>query len=231
MQILKITFTVIMLLFFYSSNCQTSYINSKKYNTKKVSLTGYCSTKQKIFLVHNRPSITDDLQLFVPGAFTSKNKDFEIDGLAICFGSVIQNTYNKTLNGFCVIENAKPKIIFNGELSNILKEHIILSKSSLFQQDILIKNSEIIKFPLFENTMNFWRTLAVFNDHFEILENDNMITISAFQNALKEIGVIDAIYLDMGSWSEGAYLNKKNKKINIGKNSTNTKRQTNWIVF
>ena len=188
------------------------------------------SSKQKLFFVTDKPTLNKETQLFVPAAFTS-DIDFKIVDSAVCFGKLIFYKRDAKLNAYCIIKNAKPAIILSDALTVDLKKHIISSESSLFKQCILIKNKELIKFPLFEKELDYWRALAIFKDHFEIIENTNLSRIYDFQLSLQEIGVVDAIYLDMGSWSEGGYLNSNNQKIRIGHKFGNTIHQTNWIVF
>ena len=52
-----------------------------------------------------------------------------------------------------------------------------------------------------------------------------------FQEALLILDIVDAIYLDMGSWSHGFYFDNNSKINDIGNNFSNTKKQTNWLVF
>lgn len=206
------------------------YISLNKYQTKLgLNITRYKSTKQKIYFINHRPSISSNLQLMAPAAFTSNS--FQIDGFAVCFGNIIQSNLNNSLNGFCYIKNGKPQIIKLENLTAKFKEDIIKSKSSIFQQNLLIQNKAAVSFPLFENKKDYWRALALFIDHFELIENYSVCTIKAFQLGLLDIGVIDAIYLDMGSLSEGGYLNSNNQKVRIGHEFGNTIHQTNWIVF
>lgn len=221
-----------MLMTYCFGNAQTlnSYISTKLYTTHYGTLTGYNSKKQKLYFVTDKPTLNKETQLFVPAAFTSKI-DFKIVDSAVCFGNPIFYKTDANLNAYCIIENAKPRIILSDELTDDLKKHIISSKSSLFKQCILIKNKELINFPFFKEDLKYWRALAIFNDHFEIIENNGKIKIKDFQLSLQEIGVLEAIYLDMGSWSEGGYLNSDNQKVRIGHEFGNTNHQTNWIVF
>jgi hypothetical protein len=217
---------------FYHVNAQSfsSDISTKNYKTKYGTLISYNSSKQKIYFVTDRPVLSNESQLFVPAAFTS-DVDYKIVDSAVCFGNPIFYKTDANLNAYCIIEYGKPIIILSNELTDELKKNIISSKSSLFKQCILIKKKKLIRFPFFNEDLKYWRALAIFKDHFEIIENTELIRIKNFQLALQEIGVVDAIYLDMGSWSEGAYLNSKNQKVRIGHEFGNTIHQTNWIVF
>lgn len=221
--------SILTFLFSISAVCQQTKFYISVSHSKSGNLTRYTSNKQRVFFVCNRPVISNDLQLFVPASFTSQTNN--IEGLAICFGKTIQNKNNDVANGYCIIENAKPKILLKEEMSDNFKKSLISSKGSVFEQRILIKNKSIIPFLLFGNRKDFWRALAIFNDHFEIIENDLSSTMVEFQNALLKLDVIDAIYLDMGSWSHGSYLDVNSKIRHIGHLFTNTKKQTNWIVF
>jgi hypothetical protein len=57
------------------------------------------------------------------------------------------------------------------------------------------------------------------------------MTIDDFIQSLIFLGYEQAIYLDMGSWSEGWYRNDENEIIRIGNNWKSSHLQTNWLVI
>lgn len=101
----------------------------------------------------------------------------------------------------------------------------------MFQQSLLLKNSAIVKCDIFKERKNVRRALIQFDDFFCIGESDKPLTIQEFQQSLLEIGAKDAINLDMGTWSEGWYKDTNNDKVTIGETTSETQRQTNWIVY
>lgn len=182
-----------------------------------------------IEIVNDRPENNNNTFLCVSGAYTSNENT--IDGIFIKKGVLVNKAINEKLNGLCIFTNDNLHIENSNIISDSLINEAIISKSSMFQQTLLIKNSNIIECKLFGDHINLRRALIKFDDsEFLVGESHRPMTIFEFQKALKEIGVLDAVNLDMGSWSEGWYKSN-NGKISIGDNFTNTKRQTNWIVY
>jgi len=182
-----------------------------------------------IEIVNDRPENNNNTFLCVSGAYSSNENT--IDGIFIKKGVLVNKVINEKLNGLCIFTNDNLHI----ENSNIISDSLIneakINKRSVFQQTLLIKNSNIIQCKLFGDNINLRRALIKFDDsEFLVGESHRPMTIFEFQKALKEIGVLDAVNLDMGSWSEGWYKSN-NGKISIGDNFANTKRQTNWIVY
>lgn len=182
-----------------------------------------------IEIVNDRPENNNNTFLCVSGAYSSNENT--IDGIFIKKGVLVNKAINEKLNGLCIFTNDNLHIENSNIISDSLINEAIISKSSMFQQTLLIKNSNIIECKLFGDHINLRRALIKFDDsEFLVGESHRPMTIFEFQKALKEIGVLDAVNLDMGSWSEGWYKSN-NGKISIGDNFANTKRQTNWIVY
>ena len=65
-----------------------------------------------------------------------------------------------------------------------------------------------------------------------IIESFEHITLAAFTKDLLELGVVDALYTDMGSWDEGWYKDPASgKTITIGRMKMQTDKQCNWVVL
>ena len=183
----------------------------------------------KIKIVDKKPEFNEKTFFSVAGAYTSKSGN--IDGLFINNGEKVQNVYNNTLTGVCILNKDSILIESSTTINDVLIKRVISEKSSLFQQTLLIKNGEIVNCNLFGNAINLRRALIKFNDGTYLVgESHRAMTIFEFQNALKEIGTLDAVNLDMGSWSEG-WHKINNERITIGENFINTHRQTNWIIY
>lgn len=183
----------------------------------------------KVKIVDKRPDFNENSFFCVAGAYTSKSGT--IDGIFINNGQIINNIYNIELTGLCIIQNDSLIIETKDKLCDELIKKVVSEKSSLFQQTLLIKNGLIVDCNLFGNAVNLRRALIKFNDgSYLVGESHRAMSIQEFQGALKEIGAIDAVNLDMGSWSEG-WHRINNERIIIGENFLNTHRQTNWIVY
>jgi hypothetical protein len=151
-------------------------------------------------------------------------------GASIEFGKVINPKISPDLSGFCLIRNAKPWVINQAQMKVGGLSKWVKVGTSVFQQDLLIQDGKSVPIS-HAKSMNLWRALVLFLDRFEVVENDVNMRRDDFQAALLKIGAQQAIYLDMGSWSEGAYFSPQNRVVKIGKMRQNTHRQTNWLVF
>jgi hypothetical protein len=180
-------------------------------------------------LRHTRPDFLPENFLCVPGAYTSTTD--QIDGLFIEDGIEINEVVNNKLTGACIISNDSIQFIEFQDINSELISRIISSKKSFFQQSLLVKNKQIVPCTLFGHTGNTRRALIQFEDRYCIGESNRPIPISEFQESLLSIGAVNAINLDMGSWSEGWYRNHSCEKISIGVNKASTYRQSNWIIF
>ena len=183
----------------------------------------------KIEIVDKRPENDGNTFLSVACAYTSKSGT--IDGIFVKNGTLINKEINKSLTGVCIVNNNAISIAKSDIINNSLLKKVLNEKNTLFQQTLLIKNSQLVECNLFGSSINLRRALIKLDENkYFVGESHRPMTIIEFQNALKEIGAIDAVNLDMGSWSEGWYI-RDNEKISIGDNFINTKRQTNWLTF
>jgi len=200
----------------------------KSYQVAKTRFTGYLPVDQQVFWTRTRPKCQADQSLIVPAAFT--HLDMSIVGAAIEWGKVINQRISADLSGFCLIRDKKPWVVNQAQMKvGGLRKWAQLG-TSVFQQDLLVLNGK--KVPISHAAaLNWWRALVIFSDRFEVVENVNRIRRDAFQSALIKIGVQQAIYLDMGTWSEGAYYSSAKRVVKIGKMRKNTSKQTNWLVF
>lgn len=181
-------------------------------------------------LTNIRPSAADsNTFLCIPAGFT--NRSNQIDGLFIKKGEIISSRANNKLTGACIISEDDIDIITYAEMTEERLRLVTKERKSLFQQTVLIKDSQIFPCDLFGTRENLRRALIKFEDCFVIGESHRPISIQEFQETLISIGATDAIYLDMGSWSEGWYKDVKNRIIRIGDNFNSTHRQTNWIIY
>jgi hypothetical protein len=178
-----------------------------------------------ICIYSKRPQKNGKTHLVVPAAFTKPNN--KIDGLFIENGTLINSNVNEELNGICIISNNKLKI---GRYNPLIINEVISKKQSLFQQVLLVFDSKIVECELFRSDLNLRRALVEINNQFFLIESKKRVSILDFQNLMISKHVKNAIYLDMGTYSEGWYKNE-NKTYAIGETMTQTYRQSNWLVF
>ncbi len=182
-----------------------------------------------------RPDINDThILLCIPGAYTKLDND-SVDGLFICNGIAHnRHSINHSLSGVIEMVNGDCSI-FRSYRGSTLTDSVIASiekqHGSLFQQTWLVVNDSCAHYKdssLFER-----RAIVKFhNGKTAIVESSAAITLWAFANDLKALKVKDALYTDMGAWDEGWYKNPKDGKVVLlGNNHSQTKRQSNWVVF
>jgi hypothetical protein len=183
-----------------------------------------------IQLRHIRPDFNPENYLCVPGAYTSVNT--QIDGLYIEDGIEINETINNKLTGACILSNDSIQFLGLDEINSQLISQVKSTKKSMFQQSLLVKNNQIVPCNLFYDKKNLRRALIQFKDNYFLIgESQSRVTISDFQESLVKIGAINAINLDMGTWSEGWYKNQNGEKITVGEKMYSTNKQTNWIIY
>lgn len=110
-----------------------------------------------------------------------------------------------------------------------LLDSAIKNNGVFFMQKHVLCNGERGQMNLTKSTI--YRVLAKYNDKLCVIQNTQPMTYLSFVDKLEEIGVRDAIYLDMGGWKYSWYRNNEGKVIEIFPTSNDTNYQTNWIVF
>lgn len=166
-------------------------------------------------------------RLCVPAAFTSKNNKPE--GLIYLNGRLISEQKTSSGKGIVVISLGAIDIIHINKVRQFLDSRTD-SRFSLFQQWYLIENNKKGENP-FPKSILQMRAIAKIKNETFVIESDSNVDSELFISTLINMGVSDAVYLDMGSWSEGWYKDSDNKIKSIGYDKSNTKRQTNWILF
>lgn len=221
-------FRVILLLLFSVFQLLGKPVKLKSYQVGQVHLTGYLPVDQQVNWVRKRPICHPGQSLIVPAAFTQT--DLSIVGASIDWGKIINSHISQDLSGFCLIEQFKPQILNSNQLNKAKIVQLATVGRSLFQQDLIVQDGHSLPIS-HAASLNLWRVLVIFSDRFEVVENDVKMRRDDFQSALLKIGARQAIYLDMGTWSEGSYWSAKNRVVKFGKMRQNTRKQTNWLVF
>lgn len=181
------------------------------------------------YFTKTRPVCDQNTYLSVPAAFTTPA--YDIDGMAIENGIIIQPKINPKLTGCCIVSPESVEF-FAGNTGNI-KTYAQLAKknkSGFFQQMLLVKDYLLFTCALFGNKKDYRRAMVEWNQSFAIIESKDPMSIKAFQDAMIALSVKNAVYLDMGSWSEGFYFDGT-KIVKIGHDNRSTDKQRSWVVF
>ena len=99
-----------------------------------------------------------------------------------------------------------------------------------FAQEMMIHNSDIKRTVRGDGNINVFRALCELNDRLCIIESLEDIRFGDFKSSLKEIGVSEAIYLDMGvGWNYAWYRVNENTIVELHPKIHGY--CTNWITF
>ena len=170
-----------------------------------------------------------DLLMSVVAAFTSKAPE-HIVGASVSNGKKrIYPTDAET--AYCLIVGEEVKIEALDSNHKLAIERAVKEKGDYFQQMHLIENSEAKPCEIFKNRATFRRALAQKEWETHLIESLDRMTIEDFTNTLIFFGYQQAIYLDMGSWSEGWFRNSENQIVRTGNNWKSSHLQTNWLVI
>jgi len=177
-----------------------------------------------------RPDSTNtQIKLSVAAAFTGKNLK-SIMGTHIENGK-LKKGYKSISNGYVTIIDGKIEI---KPITHKLKHNqhkAIKHKGYLFQQMLLVKDSTIVPCKIFGQKETYRRALAIVNKQPIIIESEQKLKIDDFSQSLIRMGIKTALCLDMGTWSHGWIRTENNNYIPIGKLTSSTKDQTNWLIF
>ncbi|MFN8712770.1 MAG: hypothetical protein ACK5Z2_07945 [Bacteroidota bacterium] len=189
-------------------------------------------------LTQIRPLKTDTTILLCAAAAFTRLDNGNVDGLFAVNG-VLNGTVSKRLGGGCIISDQQPfvKMFATRDATLLTKgwvdSAIVSKKVSFFQQLQLVRDSLPLRYgkdiSLFQR-----RALVTFTNSSRkpaVIESAAEITLQQFADALSQLAVKDAIYLDMGGWDEGWIRTTDGKRKTIGLIRSQTARQCNWLVF
>lgn len=186
----------------------------------------------KVGVTTKRPVWDEQTYLCVAAAFTRLD-DGGIDGLHISNGKVLNwKRINSTLgsgllimgDSLAIIDTRKGRLLTDSMISSVVNRG-----GAFFQQMSLVMDGRA---ESFKDTHLFQRRAIVkFKDGtWAIIENHDRKTLKQFAADLVSLNVVQALYLDMGTWDEGWYREDGQVKV-MGNLRTQTARQSNWLVF
>lgn len=199
-------------------------------NKDTITLLVYRPINCKAHLTTTRPDSTDTkIKLSVAAAFTGQNLK-NIMGNYIIDGKVKRGKKLK-LTGYATIFENRIVIKPTTEKLNNYKNLAIKKRGDLFQQMLLVKDSTLVPCKIFGKKATYRRALVMIDKKPCIVESEVRLSIDDFSEALIRMGIKTALCLDMGTWSKGWIRTENNNYIPIGKLTSSTKDQTNWLIF
>jgi hypothetical protein len=105
-------------------------------------------------------------------------------------------------------------------------------KATLFQQFQIVVDGKPASFK--DKKLYQMRALVQFKDKTDrgVIESKEEISFQTFNRDLAGLGVVNALYTDMGAWDEGWYREPNNGRIvTIGNDRSATEKQSNWLYL
>lgn len=156
------------------------------------------------------------------------NNHLNIAGDHVCSGVREQGYPCINNTGAFVFYNGKWKFLFDTyshELDSAAIHH-----GCGFGQEMIIHKRKLCKAVRTDTDFHKYRALCEFNGRLCIIETKEATLFSNFKNILSEIGVSEAIYIDMGKYGYSWYREyaDSNASVIMG---TIQPSATNWLVF
>ncbi|MBO7277623.1 MAG: hypothetical protein J6U84_06640 [Bacteroidales bacterium] len=201
-----------------------------KTDTMQYSFVRYTPENAQYHFQRQKPDSNDNkLLMSVVAAFTSKRPE-HIVGTSVSKGNKrVYPTDAETAYCLIIGDDVSIESLENNKAFAI--ERAVRQKGDYFQQMHLVENGEAKQCEIFKNRATFRRALVKDETETSIIETLERMTIDEFIKGLIELDYQQAIYLDMGSWSEGWYKDDSNNVIRIGNNWKSSHLQTNWLVI
>lgn len=199
-------------------------------NNDTITLLIYRPINCKAQFITSRPDSNDTkIKLSVAAAFTAPNLK-SIMGNYIIDGKVKGGKKLKS-TGYAAIFDNRVIIKPYTEKINNYKNLAIKKRGDLFQQMLLVQDSKLIPCRIFGKAATYRRALVIIDEKPCVIESGVRLSIDDFSRALIRMGIKNALCLDMGTWSKGWLRTENNNYTPIGKLTSSTKDQTNWLIF
>ena len=235
--------TIIISLSIYSNLYSNPILSSDKISSKveidtiyqqidtlTITLLVYRPVNARPEFTTTRPDSNDTrIKLSVAAAFTGKDLK-SIMGKHIEKGNVKWG-YKSIANGYVSIIDDKVSIRPIDLSLKKAQTKAIKKKGYVFQQMLLVHDSVLMDCKIFGERETYRRALVIIDNKPCIIESEQRMKINDFSASLIRMGINTAICLDMGTWSYGFIRTETENYIPIGKLTSSTKDQTNWLIF
>lgn len=184
------------------------------------------------------PNINDStIALCVEAAFTGELlKEFKTTNVAgdyVVNGKLKKGYKCKVNTGFLATVNGVPFIASADKFQEWLKGNHT-DDFCMFQQILLVYNGKNVYTgkPIKATSKNIYRAACIMSDgNFAVIQSHETLSFGQFIQSLVNLGVSDALYLDMGTgWNYGWYRETQ-KDAPVKLFETRTPYQTNWLLI
>ncbi|MCK9163335.1 MAG: hypothetical protein WCR29_00360 [Bacteroidales bacterium] len=202
----------------------------QKIDTTTITLIVYRPINSHAYFTTTRPDSNDTrIKISVAAAFTGKDLK-SIMGKYIEKGNMKWG-YKSIANGYVSIIDGKVSIQPINHSLKTSQTKAIRKRGYLFQQMLLVNDSIVMDCRIFGERETYRRALVIINNNPCIIESEQRLKINDFSASLVRMGIKTAICLDMGTWSHGWIRTEGDNYIPIGKLTSSTANQTNWLIF
>lgn len=184
------------------------------------------------------PNINDStIALCVEAAFTGdllkEFKSTNVAGDYVVDGKLKKGYRCKVNTGFLATVNGMPFISSVEKLQGWLKNNHTAG-SCMFQQVLIVQNGKNVYTgkPIKATTKNIYRAACIMSDgNFAVIQSQDTLSFDQFIRSLVNLGVSEALYLDMGiGWNYGWYRETQ-KDTPVRLFDYRTPYQTNWLLI
>ncbi len=184
------------------------------------------------------PNINDStIALCVAAAFTgellNEFKSTNVAGDYVVNGKLKKGYKCRVNTGFLATVNGVPFIASVDKQQEWLKNNHT-ADFCMFQQVLLVQNGKNVYTgkPIKATSKNIYRAACIMNDgNFAVIQSQDTLSLGRFISSLIDLGVSDALYLDMGTgWNYGWYRETR-KESPVRLFEYRTPYQTNWLLI
>ncbi len=189
-----------------------------------------------LYTCQEAPSPAQGVLLSVAAAFTGDDL-ITVCGDHVEKGLLFKGYDDVTATGHLLSVGGRVKILSNDSLRQSIDE-AIREKGCLFQQCYIVENgvSQVNRIPqaiLDRRAHIIYRAACVMrNGAFAVVQGIDDQYPEEFVQGLVDMGVQDALYLDMGTWAYGWYRTSCGGPVTeLSERFANTAHQSNWLYF
>lgn len=180
------------------------------------------------------PSKDDSDVIFVAAAaFTMEKlntfKHTNIAGDHVTKGKREHGSANTANTGAFVFYNGKGKFLYQDYSSEL--DSAATHGGCGFGQGMIIHQGEKVPHSRSKSDVREFRALCEIDGVIAVVDSKGRVKFGDFINDLSNLGVTEALYIDMGGWKYSWYRDADGSPIEIYKAEEYTKYATNWITF
>ena len=194
---------------------------------------GYVAMADSVIPDKNDSIIAMCVEAAFTGELLKEFKSTNVAGDYVVNGKLKKGYKCKANTGFLATVNGVPFIASADKLQEwLISNHT--DDFCMFQQVLLVHNGKNVYTgkPIKTTSKNIYRAACIMSDgNFAVIQSQETLSLGQFIRSLVNLGVSDALYLDMGTgWNYGWYRETR-KDSPTGLFDYRTPYQTNWLLI